>query len=120
MDGHRKGGRGTAEGCGVDEAEGAGPTPMPAFGLGGTGGAKTPQLLLCWKVRLQHQEDAFLRRLGAHFVLQEVSHEVLAACSGDIDPRCQRSGSESSDGGMGALFHSEQDEVVRLVFGTLR
>ena len=93
-----------------------------------------PQLVLCWKSRLPHAEEAFLRRLAHFFVLEEQSRDVVARCSADLDPQRAAAGAAEAAGGDGdsdsdsdfegggfeSLFHNEEEETVRLMLGRLR
>ena len=98
-------------------------------------GAAAPQLILCWKSRLPHEEEAFLRRLAHFFVLEEQPRDIIARCSADLDPvraaaevgpaesgvgQDSESDSDFEGGGFESLFHNEEEETVRLMLGRLR
>ena len=88
--------------------------PPPAGAEHG-GAARSPQLLLAWKVRIEPQEEAFLAQLREHFDLEEVPRDQL--CYKDFDAQAGDDSDASSDGGMGALFYHEDDNKVRLLLG---
>ena len=125
---------GITKGSGVAQAtSAAGPAGVGAAAQASSCTA-APQLVLCWKSRLPHAEEAFLRRLARFFVLEEQSRDVVARCSADLDPQRAAAGAAEAAGGDGdsdsdsdfegggfeSLFHNEEEETVRLMLGRLR